>query len=62
MIGIMVSEVDGTTSAWNNSSYAMLCSSLRVFGQKIYISLDFRSGYEIQNDRWVVPPEHDRVP
>jgi hypothetical protein len=60
MIGIMVSEVDGTILPGTTHPMQCYVVAKGIRPEDLY-KPGLRSGYEIQNDRWVVPPEHDRV-
>lgn len=60
MIGLMVSEVDGTTLPGTTHPMQCYVVAKGIRPQDLY-QPGLRSGYGIQQDRWVVPPEKDRI-
>jgi hypothetical protein len=59
MIGIFVSEVDGTTLPGTTHPMQCYVVAKGIRSEDLY-KPGLRSGYQIQNDRWVVPPERER--
>lgn len=59
MIGVMVSHLDGTPLPGTTHPMQGYVVAKGIRPEHLY-KPGLRSGYEIQHDRWVVPPEHDR--
>lgn len=60
LIGIMVSEIDGNNLP--GTPFPMQCYVVPqgITAEDLY-KPGLRSGYDLDNDRWIVPPELDRV-
>lgn len=59
MIGVMVSNIDGVTLPGTTHPMQCYVVARGIRPEQLYRP-GLRSGYDIQNDRWVVPPEKDR--
>jgi hypothetical protein len=61
LIGIMVSEVDGTELP--GTSYPMQCFVVdtKTFSREDLYRPGLRSGYDLATDDWIVPPDRTRV-
>lgn len=59
MIGVMVSHFDGTPLPGTTHPMQGYVVAKGIRPEDLY-KPGLRSGYEIQHNRWVVPPEHDR--
>jgi hypothetical protein len=60
MIGIMVSEIDGTTLPGTTHPMQCFVVAKGIRPEDLY-KPGLRSGYQIGRDRWVVPPERERA-
>lgn len=60
MIGIMISETDGTNLPGTTHPMQCFVVSKRLTKEDLY-KPGMRSGYDMKTDTWVVPPEKDRV-
>ena len=60
MIGLMVKNVDGTTLPGTTHPMQCYVVAKNLRPQDLY-KPGLRSAYFINEDKWVIPPEHDRV-